>query len=62
MSKTKNPIRLLIGQDLFLIPNLNFGKKIKSKSISETLELFDEVMTTIQVINPPMYASVLRKI
>lgn len=39
-----------------------FWKKIKSKPISETLELFDEVMTTIQVINPPMYASILRKI
>lgn len=39
-----------------------FWKKIKSKSISEALELFDEVMTTIQVINPPMYASILRKI
>lgn len=39
-----------------------FWKKIKSKPISETLGLFDEVMTTIQVINPPMYASILRKI
>ena len=39
-----------------------FWKKIKSKPISETLGLLDEVMTTIQVINPPMYASILRKI
>lgn len=60
--QSRKPDQAFNRTEFFFDSESEFWKKIKSKPISETLELFDEVMTTIQVINPPMYASVLRKI
>lgn len=60
--QNRKPDQAFNRTEKFFDSESEFWKKIKSKPISETLELFDEVMTTIQVINPPVYASILRKI
>lgn len=39
-----------------------FSKKINGKPVSDVVALFDEVMETLQAINPPLYASIMRKI
>lgn len=39
-----------------------FSEKINGKSSDEVLELMDELMTTLQAINPRLYASVMRKL
>lgn len=38
-----------------------FSDAIKGKKIDEVLEVFEELMTTLQAINPRLYASVMRK-
>ena len=39
-----------------------FSNIIKDKSIDEVLEIMDDLMTTLQVINPRLYDSVMRKL
>lgn len=39
-----------------------FYLAIQSKSIDEIMALFDEVMETIQVVNPRLYTSVMKKL
>lgn len=39
-----------------------FATKIEGKDLSKALALIDEVMTTISVVNPSLYQSVLRKL
>ena len=38
-----------------------FAKMIEGLSVDEVLEVMDELMTALQVLNPRMYAGVLRK-
>jgi hypothetical protein len=40
----------------------DFYLAIRQKSMDEILGLFDEVMETLQVVNPRLYASIMRKI
>ena len=39
-----------------------FFRLIENKSTDEILALFDEVMSTLQVVNPKLYEAVLRKL
>ena len=39
----------------------DFGRAIAGQSYLEVMEVMDELMTTLQVINPRLYASVMRK-
>lgn len=39
-----------------------FFNIIKGKSMDEILELFDEVMDTLQVVNPKLYSSIMRRV
>lgn len=39
-----------------------FAKLVNSKETREVYAVFDELMETIQVLNPRLYASVLRKL
>lgn len=39
-----------------------FYSLIKDMDINKILELFDEVMDTLQVINPKLYASIIRRV
>ena len=39
-----------------------FGELLQMKDINEILPVIDELMTTLQVINPRLYAGVIRKL
>lgn len=39
-----------------------FSNIIKDKSIDEVLEIMDDLMTTLQLINPRLYEGVMRKL
>ena len=39
-----------------------FSQKIYGKNTDEILSIIDELMTTLQVINPRLYAGVMRKL
>ena len=39
-----------------------FGKRVGNMNIDDVLEVMDELMSAIQVLNPPLYKSVLRKL
>ncbi len=39
-----------------------FAKKIEGLPLEKILTLFDEVMETLQAINPPLYAAIMRKL
>lgn len=39
-----------------------FAKKINGMPVEETLALFDEVMDTLQAVNPRLYAAIMRKL
>ena len=39
-----------------------FSDAIKGKKVDEVLEVFEELMTTLQAINPRLYESVMRKL
>ena len=39
-----------------------FASIVNGKSTDEIMKVFDELMQTIQIINPKLYASVLRKL
>lgn len=45
-----------------LISESEFGKGISGKDINFIIELFDETMEALSVVNPNLYASVLRKL
>ena len=40
----------------------DFGNAIKDKDIDCVMAIFDELMTTLQVLNPRLYNGVLRRI
>lgn len=40
----------------------SFAKKIEGQPTDKILALFDEVMDTLQAINPPLYAAIMRKL
>ena len=40
----------------------SFSNIIKDKSIDEVLEIMDDLMTTLQLINPRLYEGVMRKL
>ncbi len=37
-----------------------FSDKIQGMDINDVLKVFDELMTTLSVVNPPLYRSVMR--
>ena len=37
-----------------------FSDKIQGMDINDVLAVFDELMTTLSVVNPPLYKSVMR--
>ena len=39
-----------------------FGKAISEKPVEEILNVMDELMTALQVVNPRLYAGVMRKL
>ena len=39
-----------------------FGEAIRGKDTTEVLQVMDELMQTVEVLNPKLYASVLRKL
>lgn len=39
-----------------------FGKMIKGRNTDEIMGIMDELMQTLQVVNPPLYKSVMRMI
>ncbi len=39
-----------------------FSERINGKPVEEVIALFDEVMDTLQALNPPLYASIMRKL
>lgn len=39
-----------------------FAKKIEGLPAEKVLALFDEVMDTLQVVNPRLYAAIMRKL
>ena len=39
-----------------------FAKKIEGLPTDKILALFDEVMETLQAVNPPLYAAIMRKL
>lgn len=39
-----------------------FAKKIEGLPMEKILTLFDEVMETLQAVNPPLYAAIMRKL
>lgn len=39
-----------------------FAKAINGKTTEEIIPLIDELMQTLQVVNPPLYKSVMRRI
>jgi hypothetical protein len=39
-----------------------FSQSIQNMPVDEILEIIDELMTTLQVVNPRLYSSVIRKI
>lgn len=40
----------------------DFGNAIKDKDLDCVMEIFDELMTTLQVLNPRLYNGVLRRL
>ena len=61
-----NTINRYSGSENNIKPALNvnsdFAKKIENKSINEILVLFNEVMETLQIVEPRLYASVMLKL
>jgi hypothetical protein len=53
-SQTENTITLDSGSE--------FSQVINGKSQAEVLDVIDELMQTLQVINPRLYAGVMRKL
>ena len=42
--------------------NTEFGQKIADQDISDIMPIIDELISTIQVLNPRLYAGVMRKL
>lgn len=40
----------------------DFGKAVEGRDVNEVLALIDELMTTLQVINPRLYNGVMRRL
>ncbi|MBQ6413009.1 MAG: hypothetical protein IJI19_05990 [Ruminococcus sp.] len=54
----ENPPDNLVSMD----SGTEFAQAVSGRDIKEVLAVVDELMSTLQVINPRMYAGVLRKI
>lgn len=61
-----NTINRYSGSENNIKPVLNansdFAKKIENKPINEILILFNEVMETLQIVEPRLYASIMLKL
>lgn len=49
-------------QNTGYISDTEFGKMISGMDLVEVMEVMDELMTTLQIVNPRLYASVIRKL
>ena len=39
-----------------------FSREIRGKDVNNVMEVIDELMTTLQIVNPRLYAGVMRKL
>ena len=56
-SYASEPAEMIIEYD----SGTEFSQAVNGLSIDEVLEVVDDLMSTLQVLNPRLYASVLRK-
>lgn len=50
------------GQDARYYSETEFGKLVNTKDLHHVLSVMDELMGTLNVLNPRLYAGVLRKL
>lgn len=50
------------NNDIQIQGETEFLKKINGKPMNNILLIFDEIMTTIQVVNPRLYEAAMRKL
>ncbi len=44
------------------VSDTEFGRMVSGMNIDDVMELMDELMSTLQIVNPRLYESVLRKL
>lgn len=49
-------------EEIEYISDTDFGNAIHGKNINDVLAIVDEAMDAIQVLNPPLYKNIMRKI
>lgn len=50
------------NNDIRIQGETDFLKKINGKPVNQTLLVVDEIMTTMQVVNPRLYEAAMRKL
>lgn len=58
---TKTPVPELVTEDEYSIDS-ELGQAIKGKKMSQIMPVFNELMETLQVLQPRIYDSVMRRI
>ena len=48
--------------EIYFDSDTEFANSVNGRSLDEVMIVVDEAMTALQVLNPPFYASIIRKI
>lgn len=48
--------------EVYLNSGTEFAEAINGKDADQVMDIIDEAMTALQVLNPPFYASIIRKL
>lgn len=52
----------IVSNNITYISDTEFSKAVSEMDVNDILAVMDELMSTLQVINPRLYAGVMRKI
>lgn len=50
------------NSDILYSSNTEFGQAILNKDLNDIIAVMDELMSTLQIVNPKLYSSVMRRI
>lgn len=57
-----SPSQTISNDNINIQGDSDFLKKINNKPVNDTLLIFDEIMSTLHIVNPKLYEAAMRKL
>lgn len=61
-SFANDPVESEVANTVPYISDSDFSKAVEGQDVDLIMSIMDDLMTTLQVVNPRLYASVMRKV